>query len=44
MKYGTLMDGMINENFVCFLYSYSILVFDFSNKPFKYTGNFSLIK
>ncbi|MAO71785.1 MAG: hypothetical protein CMD02_04675 [Flavobacteriales bacterium] len=38
-------DGMINEKFVTSgVYSYSILVFDFSNKPFKYTGNFSLIK
>ena len=38
-------DGKINENAVQHgLYSYSILVNDFKNKPFIYTGIVNLIK
>ena len=38
-------DGMINGKFVVNgLYSYSISVFDFRDKPYTYTGNFTLIK
>ena len=38
-------NGMINEKFaVSGLYSYSISVFDFRDKPFIYTGIVTLIK
>ena len=38
-------DGMMNEKFVVSgLYSYSISVFDFRDKPFIYTGTVTLIK
>jgi gliding motility-associated-like protein len=38
-------DGTMNNNFIISgLYSYSVTVFDFKNKPFIYTGLVTLIK